>query len=213
VIAMNFRICMLAFLALATIGCAGRYEVVQLPQREADLYPLSQGKKQVTVAVDEISTPGRARRYFGANLIREGVWPVAVVVSNYGDDRVVVKPSDVLLHRGNEIIDPLPLETVLSRAKEQHGFLRSRTQQEVKRYFERLAFRETSLAPGQTYQGIMFFPAPPRKEGRGTRSLFSMLSLFREGGPAVRVGVTNLDTRERLHYGPFSLTAYEGFSN
>ena len=100
---------------------------------------------------------------------------------------------------------------MLARAKEQAGYLRSKTEQEIDHYFEQLAFRETSLAPGQTYQGIVFFPAPPRKEGRGAHSMFSMLSLFREGGPSVRVGVTNLDTHERLHYGPFSLSAYDSF--
>lgn len=198
------RLMMLLALLCAAGGCASSYQVVQLPQREADLYPLSQTRAGVTVAIDEIRSPGRAARYFGANLIGEGVLPLAVIVSNYSGRPVSVKPSDILLHRGKEIVDPLPLEMVTAIAKEQHAFLRSRTEKQVERYFEQVAFKETVVSPGDTYQGVMFFPVP--RQQRDSDRFFTMLSLFRDGGPKVRIGVTDPDTRTRRHYGPFSLS-------
>jgi hypothetical protein len=177
---------------------------VQLPERDADLYPRSQTRAGVTIAIDEIRSEPRATRYFGANLTRAGILPVAVVVSNYGKERVVVKPSDILVHRGDEIIDPLPLETIIAMAKNQRWFLRAKTEKQVESYFEGLAFTETVVMPAETYQGIMFFPAP--RPERSEDSLFTVMTLFRESGPKVRVAVRNLDTDNRVLFGPFSLT-------
>jgi hypothetical protein len=194
-------------LSVVLAGCASSYEVVRMPQREADMYPLSQTKAGVTIAIDEIKSVARAERYFGADLIREGILPVAVLVSNYGANRVIVKPSDVLLQRGREIIDPLPFEIVVAMAKSQRWFLRSKTEERIDSFFESLMFRETALLPDESYQGLMFFPIPEPPKSQD--AYFTALSLFREGGPKVRVGVTDLETHERLHFGPFSLSPPE----
>jgi hypothetical protein len=207
VIEMPFLPASILVLAIIMGGCAGSYHVVQLPQREADLYPLSQTKKGVTIAIDEIKGVARAKRYFGADLIKEGILPIAVVVSNYGDRAVMVKPSDVLLHRGKEIVDPLPIEVVLEIAKRQHWFLRSKTEEQIDNFFAGMMFNETSLPPNETYQGVLFFSKP--KAHRQRESSFLISSLFREGGPKVRIGVTDLESHDRLHFGPFSLSSPE----
>ena len=203
----SLRVSMLACLIGVLTGCASSYQVVQLPEREADLYPLSQTQERVTVAIDEITSPERAARYFGADLIRAGILPLAVVVSNYSEHRVTVKPSDVLVHQGTEVIDPLPIESVIAVAKEQRWLLRTRTEEQIEDYFEDLAFVETVVLPNGSYQGVMFFPVPRRPESSDT--LFTILNLFREGRPKVRVGLTNLQTRQRLHFGPYPLSALE----
>lgn len=200
----SMRVLLPVLLSLVLLGCAGSYQVVHMPQYEADLYPQSQTKAGITIAIDEIKRPQRAERYFGADLIKQGILPVAVVVSNYGKQRAVVKPSDILLHRGREIIDPLPVEIVVATAKRQHGFLRSKTEEELNKFFENTTFKETVLLPNETYRGVMFFAAPMPK--RTTDRYFTALSVFRESGPRLRVGLTNLDTGDRLLFGPFSLT-------
>jgi hypothetical protein len=197
----------LILLAVFLAGCAGSYHVVRMPQREADLYPLAQTKGGVTIAIDSVKGAARAERYFGADLIRKGILPVVVVVSNYGKHPVAVKPSDVMLHRGREIIDPLPLEVVSVAAKSQHWFLRSRTEAQIDSFFRDIAFTETTLSPSDSYQGVMFFTVPRAHRRRDASFLIS--SLFREGGPKVRVGVTNLDTQKRTHFGPFALSLPE----
>src|SRR5262245_24640086 len=152
----RLRALMLSYLALALVSCAGSYQVVQrLPEREAELYPLSQTREGITVAIDEISGAERSYRYFGANLTREGILPLVVVVSNHGAHRIIVKPSDVLVRRANEIIDPLSIETVIAIAKNQYWPLRSKTEKEVETYFNWLAFKETVLVSEETYQGVI----------------------------------------------------------
>ena len=47
------RILIVSLAALAVSGCASSYRVVQVPQYGADLYPQSQTRAGVTVAVDE----------------------------------------------------------------------------------------------------------------------------------------------------------------
>jgi hypothetical protein len=196
-----------SFLTGALQGCAASYEVVQLPQRQADLYPLSQTKNGITIAIDEIKGQARAERYFGADLIKAGILPVMVVVSNYSEQPVLMRPSDILLHRGREILDPLPIDTVLSVAKSQHWFLRSRTEEQIDDFFESLVFTETALSAEDTYQGVLFFSLPRVSKRRDTT--FIMSTLFREGGPKVRVGVTQPQTGERLYFGPFTLSLPE----
>jgi hypothetical protein len=181
----------LAVLVLA--ACSSSQQVVQIPQYEADVHPLSQTKSGITIAVDEIKKPERVERLFGSDLTRDGILPVNVVVSNFSRQRVSVKPADVLLSRGKEVIDPLPMDYVVATAKRQ-GSVRA---------YESAMFRETVLAPGETYRGVMFFAVPTPK--RGTASFFA--SLFaREQMPAwIRVGLTNLESGERMVFGPFSL--------
>lgn len=178
-----------------------------MPEREADLYPLSETQTGITIAIDEIKDAARAKRYFGVDLIGNEVLPLAVVVSNYGDHRIIVKPSDVLLHRGAEILDPLPVEVVMAIAKDQRWFFRAKTEEQIDLFFESVVFKETVLLPNETYQGVLFFSMP--KPRTTTDTYFTMLSLFREGGPKVRVGVTDMKTRDRLHFGPFSVARPE----
>src|SRR5690242_12463264 len=69
---------MLLLIAVSLAGCASSYQVVQVPQREADLLPLSDTRQGVSVAVDEITSADRAASYFGADLLRVGIVPLVV---------------------------------------------------------------------------------------------------------------------------------------
>jgi hypothetical protein len=201
---MSFiRISMLMAAGLA--GCSSTYQVVQVPQRDADLYPVSQTRQGVSVAIDEITSSDRAASYFGADLVQVGIIPLVVVISNNGAHRIDVKPEDVLLSRGTQIIDPLRLETVVATAQKRHGFMSSSTQKSLAEYFEGQAFSEMILPPGATYQGVMFFPIP-RKEP-SSDSMFSAMTLFRDSGMRILVGARDLDTGNRVHFGPFSVSS------
>src|SRR5581483_1922737 len=127
-------------IAVGLAGCASTYQVVQVPQREADMYPLSDTRQGVSVAIDEITSSDRAASYFGTDLLRVGVVPLVVVISNNGEHRIDVKPADILLTRGTQIIDPFRLETVVAMARKQHGSVSSMTQKSLARYFDGVAF-------------------------------------------------------------------------
>jgi hypothetical protein len=199
-----FRLLSAFVLVLLVSGCASSYRVVQVPHYGADLYPQSQTKSGITVAIDEMKGSERVERLFGADLIKEGILPVNVVVSNFGKQRLLLKPSDILLYRGKEVIDPIPVEMVMGIAKRQKGFLRASTQEEVNKYFEEATFKETALYPSETYRGVMFFavPAPKKLMDR----FFTTWSVYRDGGPRMRMGLTNLDSGERVLFAPFPIT-------
>ena len=198
-------------IAVGLAGCASSYQVVQVPQREADLYPLSETRQGVSVAVDEITSSARAASYFGADLVRAGIVPLVVVISNNGAHRIDVKPADILLTRGTQIIDPLRLETVIAMAKKEHAPISSTTRKSLARYFGGVAFSETVLLPGTTYQGVMFFPIP--REAVSSDSMFSAMTLFHESGMFIQVGARDLDTRSRVHFGPFSVASLPSAAN
>ena len=201
------RLLLCALPALIVSACSSSYRVVQVPQYGADLYPQSQTKSGITVAIDEMKTSDRVERLFGADLIKAGVLPVNVVVSNFGKQRLILKPSDILLYRGKEVIDPIPVEMVMDLAKRQHSFLRASTRQEVDKYFGDAMLKETALFPNETYRGVMFFavPAPKRLMDR----FFTSWSVYRDGGPKMRVGVTNVESGERVLFAPFAITLPE----
>lgn len=188
--------------ALLVSACASSYRVVQVPQYGADLYPQSQTRSGITVAVDEMNNAGRVERLFGADLIKEGILPVNVVVSNFGKQRVLLKPSDILFYQGSEVIDPLPVEMVMAAAKRQK-YLRSSTEKQVDRYFGDATLRETTLYPNGTYRGVMFFALPAAK--RPLDRFFTSLSILRDDEPKMRIGLTNLESGERVLFAPFAL--------
>ena len=193
---------LLPLLALVLSACTSSHRVVQLPQYGADLYPQAQTLAGVTVAVDEMQNAERVARLFGADLIKEGILPVTVVVSNFGKQRVLLKPSDILLYQGNEVIDPLPVEMVMAAAKRQKS-LRTNTGKEVEKDFGDSVLKETAVYPNQTYRGIMFFALPAPK--RPLERFFTSLSILREDGPKMRIGLINLDSGERVLFSPFSV--------
>lgn len=199
---------LLLAIVLGLTGCAGgrTVELVRMPQRDAELYPWAQKQAGVAVTVDEIADSARVSQYFGVDLLADGLLPVNIIVSNYGRHRVAIKPADILLLNGRAVIDPLPAEQVAAIAKRRMGRLRAETARDVEEYFASLALQETTLAPNGSYQGVLFFPRPPPSE---RDRFFTVLSLYRDGGLRMHVGATDVDTRERLRFGPFRLSVPE----
>jgi hypothetical protein len=193
---------LLPLLALVLSACASSDRVVQLPQYGADLYPQAQTLAGVTVAVDEMKDAERVERLFGADLIKEGILPVNVVVSNFGKQRLLLKPSDILFYQGKEVIDPLPVETVMAAAKHQKQ-LRTGTGQQLDKDYGGTLLKETAVDPNKTYRGIMFFALPAPK--RALDRFFASLSIYPDDAPKMRVGMTNLESGERILFAPFSI--------
>lgn len=195
------RRAILAAVALLAGACTS-FDLVRPPTREASLYPSAQTRQGVAIAIDVISDPGRVQRYFGANLLEEGILPIQLVASNHGERRVALRPSDVLLLRGSEVVDPVPLERVMAIPKSQ-GLVTGETSRQIEAFFASIALRDAILAPGQTEQGVIFFNAPPKEKG-GSR-YFRVASLFPRPTLWLRLEATDLDSGERIAFGPFGL--------
>lgn len=182
-----------SFLGLA--ACATEYTVVQIPLRNADLYPRSLTRADITVAIDGITDRERVVTYFGVDLLKAKILPVNIIISNHGKGRYIIKPSDVLLLKGNEALDPMPVETLVEVAKDLHARISAKTSRRVNEYFSKLALQETVLTPQESYQGVLFFKI---KEEEEEASNFIIRKLFREGSMKMYIGVTNAETGERL---------------
>jgi hypothetical protein len=196
---MRRLIILIIFSFLGLTACATEYRVVQIPLRNADLYPRSLRRGEITVAVDGITDRDRVMAYFGVDLIKEQILPINIIVSNHGNGRYIITPSDVLLLKGNEVIDPMPVETVLEVVKELHGRMSDKTTRLVTAYFSYLALQETMLAPRESHQGVLFFKIKKDEEDR----YFIIKKLFRDGSMKISVGVMNLETGERFHFDLF----------
>lgn len=190
-------------LAALLSGCAS-YDLVQLPQRKADLYPLAEENRGVWLAIDAITQPRRSRKFFGANLASQGIYPVEIVVTNRGTERVSVGPADVFVVRGNEVIDPIPLDSVSDVVKDRLGIVTGGTGKRIDRFLAELSFRETVLAPGQSYHGVMFFDTGKEKSVRMSR-FFRVAQLYPEPSFYLTAAVTDLGQKQRIGFGPFGV--------
>jgi hypothetical protein len=124
------------------------------------------------------------------------------VVSNFGKQRLLLKPSDVLFYQGKGVIDPLPVETVMAAATRQKQ-LRTGTGQQLGKYYGDTLLKETSVYPNETYRGIMFFAVPAPK--RALDRFFASLSIYPDDAPKMRVAMTNFESGERMLFAPFSI--------
>ena len=109
---VRIRLLLVGFAARFLLAGCASYSVLELPIREADLYPEGETRSGISIAIDEISDPVRVQRYFATDLLRYGILPVQVIVSNYGEHRIAITPSDVLLMRGSQVVGPIPMEVV-----------------------------------------------------------------------------------------------------
>jgi hypothetical protein len=179
------------------------FEVTRIPQRDAEVYPASQSRQGVAVAVDAIGQKHRAKHYFGAPLTEAGVLPVNLTVSNHGEKPVRVQPGDVLLHFGSRVVDPLPVAKVAGHIQRMHGGMEPEAARELDRYLRQTAFAARLIGPGETYQGVMFFDLG-RSEADPFRHV-NVFSVFDAGGYRLEMRVTRRDSGERLAFGPFAL--------
>lgn len=183
------------------IGCSS-YQVVRMPVRDAELYPVSQTIGEISVGIDAIENRERATRYFGIDLLERSIMPMVITVSNHGTARAEVNPADILLRQGNTVIDPLPLEHII---KQVNGWRTSEaTAIQAKHYLHNLSFQNRVLMAGDTYRGVLFFPAgyqnDPLTDG------FAVLDVFAGHLLKLTVVVTALGEQKNRHrFGPFTL--------
>ncbi|MDN5849141.1 MAG: hypothetical protein L0H63_05810 [Nitrococcus sp.] len=188
----------LAFCLL--MGCTS-YQVVRIPVRDAGLYPVSQTLDAISVGIDPIKDGRRSARYFGIDLLDQGILPVVITVSNHGRSRAAVNPGNILLRRGNSVVDPLPIEHIISKATVWR--MSEETATQINQYLRNLAFQDRVLMAGDTYQGVLFFPV--RQESDTAANGFTVLDVFSGNLMKLTVVVTDLGESKRYRFGPFSV--------
>ena len=198
---------LVSLLLVFQLACSpNSYEIVQIPMRDADLYPDSETKAGLVVAIDQISNSQRVLRYFGTNLDEKGILPIQVIVSNHGKQRVTIQPSDVLMLRGRAVVDPLPTEKVREIPKSEASWMEEETADQIDDYFAELAFKEMIVRPGETVHGVLFFEIG-EKPGRKQRE-FQLISPFAQPSFRLQLVVTNMEDNQRIPFGPFGVYSY-----
>lgn len=183
-------------------GCASNVALVEPPSRNADLFPGAQRSSGLVVAVDAITEPRRIEKYFGVPLQELGIVPVMLIVSNYGDAAVSVTPADALVLKQQSVIDPVPAAHVTQLVHEHFG-ADGETANQISAHFERMAFAEQVAAPGETVDGLLFFDVGVEK--RRESDFFTLVSLYPRSRLKLKLAVTEVENRQRLHFGPFPL--------
>lgn len=194
---------LLVLLAACAVRPPPTFEVVGIPEREADVYPQAQARQGVMVAVDAL-LGARAWRAFGAPLADHGILPVLVVISNRSDQRMEVTPADVLLVRGEQVMDSLPIELVARQIEDRQRRIDDTLAVEIRDYLGEVSLEPRQLAPRETYRGVLFFAldAPPRQ------SRYERFDIFRAAFQSpyrLNVRVTLLESGERPAFGPFAI--------
>ncbi len=192
-----------AIAAACFLASCASYRFLELPIREADLYPEGETRSGVSIAIDEMADPVRVRRYFAIDLLARGILPVQVIVSNHSEHRVAVAPSDVLLMSRRQVVDPVPVELVAQLLIQDRIFVSRDTQDKIRDFYADLAMRDWVVPPGLTYAGVLFFSVPqPRTL---VERYYHALGPFALGSMRLFVAVTDLDQDERIRFGPFTL--------
>ncbi len=204
---MSKQSLIIGILMLGLSACSpSPYEVVEMPVRDAGLYPLSQTIDGITVAVDEITNSDRSKQYFGVDMFKYGIVPVNVVISNDTDRRQLVNPSDILLLRGRQtVVDPIPIQSVTNMVGRDYSHLDFVTADKINDYLDELTLQEIVLMPNQVYQGVLFYLADRSEKGKNGR-FFNVKTLYRKGALNIKVSIADLDTRERKRFGPFPIS-------
>jgi hypothetical protein len=193
---------------LAGLASCTSFDLVELPAREADVYPSADEFRGVAVAVEAINEPRSSERYFGADLPSQGILPVRVIVSNHGSERVRIRPSDVLLTERERPVDPLPVEMVAAIPKSRGLYVTRATAARLDALYAELELKERVLAPDESYRGVVFFDVGPRTPRDPMRTTyFRLTNLFPEPPLQLELVLTDVDRGERLRFGPFGVEA------
>lgn len=184
-------------------ACAdGRFLVIELPDRQAELYPKAHTNNEVTVAVDEVDDRERAWKYFGADLVGSDITPVIIIISNHSKSQLLVNPANILLRRGSSVIDPIPVVVVSNFVKRDYGFMSDDTETKIDQYFSDISFSEAVVEPGENYQGVMFFKL---EKPRNSDSYFQTISLYSQR-LKLNMIIPERDSNQRLRFGPYALS-------
>ena len=184
------------------LSCAS-YELVQLPVRDAALYPFAESKAGLAVAIDQMYDSERARKYFGVDLIDKGILPIQLIVSNHGNRRVTIRPADVLMLQGRGVIDPLPIEKVTEFPKSEGLWITDKAGEQIDAYFAELALKEMIVPPGETVRGVLFFEINAKAKRRSR--YFRLLSLYPQPSFHLHLVITDLEKNKRIPFGPFGV--------
>ncbi len=179
-----FRVCvamvnLVAFLA----GCTAQ-RLPDYSPRSAQQYPHKETQNDLTVAIHPMTQESEVEQYFGTNLLADDILPVVIVVENRNPElHFVIRKEEIKLvnqsaQRFDRSSNP---ETVGSTTSEKTagalagagllifpvlGFVavgmtgKVSSDAEVRRNFAMKEFQQTTISPGDSKSGFVYFQLP-----------------------------------------------------
>ncbi|MDH3596540.1 MAG: hypothetical protein OEU09_06955 [Rhodospirillales bacterium] len=165
-------------LVLLASGCAS-YTPSSAPVPDASAIQLKQANRGVEAGADVYVEEERQKAIFDANLDEAGVIAIQVLAKNKTKRRMLVRPTDMVLTLQNgRAISTAGVNSVVNKVGEDGsvvgaalafgiiGMLAASSAEEEARTartedYKHKAFKEVTLAPGQSGHGFVFFIPPP----------------------------------------------------
>ena len=163
----------LCFCAQATAD----YKGIKVKVEPAKTYPFHQQQGSVTIAADPYETKEKIKTAFDLKELEQmGIVPVHIIISNEGEDPIVISGEQVnLLDSNNRTFEPLPVDEVVraivykesprtSRSPSPLPFPRGSGRRgeafEIETDLTNKSLRELRVAPKATSSGFVFFRLP-----------------------------------------------------
>ena len=164
------------FVFIGSPGFAG-YKSLKVKVEPANSYSFHQKQGSITIAADPYETKEKIKTAFDLKELEQmGIVPVHVIISNDGEDPIVISGEDInLLDSNNRSIEPLPVDEVVravvykegprtstspSRIPFPRGSGRRGDAFEIETDLTNKSLRDLRVAPAASAAGFVFFRLP-----------------------------------------------------
>jgi hypothetical protein len=189
------------FVYLCASGIAG-YKSLKVKVEPANSYAFHQKQGTVTIAADPYETKEKIKTAFELKELEQmGIVPVHIIISNDGEDPIVISGQDInLLDSNNRSFESLPVDEVVrtvvykegprtSRGPSRMPFPRGSGRRgdafEIETDLTNKSLRDLRVAPKSNAGGFVFFRLPDKRMNLGGYKVYM---------PEIR----NLKTRQSL---------------
>lgn len=165
------------FLVFLCVPVVAGYKSLKVKIEPAQSYPFHQRQGSITIAADPYETKEKIKTAFDLKELEQmGIVPVHIIISNDGEDSIVVSGEDIkLLDSNNRTFEPLPVEEVVravvykdrprtSRSPSPIPFPRGSGRRgdafEIETDLTNKSLRDLRVAPKTNGAGFMFFRLP-----------------------------------------------------
>ena len=153
------------------------YKSLKVKIEPANSYTFHQRQGAITIAVDPYETKEKIKTAFDLKELEQmGILPVHVIISNEGEDPIVISGQDInLLDSSNRSFEPLPVDEVVRAIVYKEGPRTSRNPSplpfpkgsgrrgdafEIETDLTNKSLRELRVAPKTNGAGFVFFRLP-----------------------------------------------------
>jgi len=153
------------------------YKSLKVRIEPAKSYPFHQQQGDITIAADPYETKERIKTAFDLKeLEQKGIVPVHIIISNDGEDPIVISGQDInLLDSNNRSFEPLPVDEVVRAIVYKEGPRTSRSPSplpfprgsgrrgdafEIETDLTNKSLRDLRVAPKTNAAGFVFFRLP-----------------------------------------------------